>query len=164
MCVFFDSFCVLHLCMHSWVWVRVCVCVCVCVYVCVCVCVIDETEHSTYFSSPLIGWCSCTHQSPSLSPSLSLSLPPSLPPSLSLPLYILHRSIFLSLSLSPFVSLVLIGCCIPSFHLSMASSQWGDRIGFLLDKRLPLGCRKDREVGGRLLPAHRRDGLRIRRL
>lgn len=47
----------------------------------------------------------------------------------------LHFCLFV-LSASP--SLFLIGCMAPSFHPSMASSQWGDGIGFLLDKALPL--------------------------
>lgn len=63
-----------------------------------------------------------------LKASISLWLPP-VPP---LPLY---RSRSLAVTLSAF--LFLIGCCIPSFHPPMASSQWGDRIGFLLDKALP---------------------------
>lgn len=42
----------------------------------------------------------------------------------------------LVLSASP--SFFLIGYMAPSFHPSMASGQWGDGIGFLLDKALPL--------------------------
>lgn len=103
---------------------------------CVSVCVraIDETEHSTYFSSTLIGWCSCKH--PSLYLSLSL------------------LSVSLSLAVTLTVSLFLIGCCILSFHPSMAPSQWGDRIGFLLDKALPFGCRGDNEVKEAPSPYH----------
>lgn len=47
----------------------------------------------------------------------------------------LHFCLFV---LSALPSLFLIGCMAPSFHPSMASSQWGDGIGFLLDKALPL--------------------------
>lgn len=100
---------------------------------------IDETQLSTYFSSPLIGWCSCKH--PSLPLSLSLSL---------------------TVTLSD--SLFLIGCCVPFFHPSMAPGQWGDRIGFLLDKALPLVVVETMRWV-RLLPTHtiirRRHTLKI---
>lgn len=100
--------------------------VCVCVFLLVCV--INETDHSTYFSSPLIGWCSCKH--------------PSLPPSpLPLPNFSPLLTVTLRLTL-------LIGHGTSSFHPSMAPSQWGDWIGFLLDKRLLLGCRGGQWRGG----------------
>lgn len=87
--------------------------------------------------------------------SLFLSLSPSVSPA------------SLSLAVTVAISLFLIGCCIPSFHPSMASSQWGDRIGFLLDKALPLVVVETMRCR-RLLPTHTiirpRDTLKIQLL
>lgn len=76
----------------------------------------------------------------------------SISPSLSLHLGCLFLFLH-SLLLSPSPSLFLIGCRIPSFHPSMAPGQWGDRIGFLLDKALPLVVVETMRWG-RLLPSH----------